>query len=377
MNSLHISANTMEEKRQIEAAVYAFGLEDTCTKVEEFGKGHINRTYAVSVSDDRGTEIPRFILQNINTEVFENLDQVMDNIFQVTEYIREQILKEGGDPDRETLSYIRTKSGDLYFTDEKGQPWRCLKFIANSVCYQRVEREEQFYQSAKSFGHFLRQLEGYPAERLYETIPRFHDTKKRFDDFLKAVDLDKMGRASLCQDEIAFIMAREEDCSVLKRQLEEKILPLRVTHNDTKLNNILFDKDTDKGLCIIDLDTMMPGLAAHDFGDSIRFGASTGAEDEPDLEQVHFDLHLYEVYAKGYLEAAGKVLTKEEIMSLPWGARLMTLESGIRFLTDYLNGDVYFKTAYPEHNLVRARTQLKLVAEMEAQFEAMKQVVTQ
>ena len=186
---------------------------------------------------------------------------------------------------------------------------------------------------------------------------------------------DVKNRAGQCREEIDFALAREEDCGVLMKQLQEGILPLRVTHNDTKLNNILFDADTDQGLCIIDLDTIMPGLAANDFGDSIRFGASTAEEDEPDLSKVHFDIHLYELYVKGYLEMARDVLTPAEIDSLPWGARLMTLECGMRFLADYLQGDVYFKTAYPDHNLVRARTQFRLVKEMEEQFDSMYEIL--
>ena len=307
--------------------------------------------------------------------VFKNPDQVMDNIFGVTEYLRNIIRQEGGDLDREALSYIKTKSGETYFEDDNGQPWRCLHYVANSICHQQVERPEQFYQSALSFGHFLKQLGDYPAESLYETIPQFHDTVKRLRDFKDAQRKDVKNRARKCKPEIEFVLSREDDCGVLMKQLEEGKLPLRVTHNDTKLNNILFDADTDEGLCIIDLDTIMPGLAANDFGDSIRFGASTAEEDEPDLDKVHFDINLYDIYTKGYLEMAKDVLTPAEIASLPWGARLMTLECGMRFLADYLQGDVYFKTAYPEHNLVRARTQFRLVKEMEEQFDQMNEIL--
>ena len=216
-----------------------------------------------------------------------------------------------------------------------------------------VESPEQFYQSARSFGHFLKQLGEYPAESLYETIPNFHHTVKRFEAFAQSVQRDVKNRARLCRPEIEFALAREKDCGVLMSQMEEGILPL----------------------CIIDLDTIMPGLAANDFGDSIRFGASTAEEDERDLDKVHFDINLYELYVKGYLEMAKDVLTPEEKQSLPWGARLMTFECGIRFLMDFLQGDTYFKTAYPEHNLVRARTQFRLVQEMEDQFDEMCRIV--
>ncbi len=363
------------DSRSLEDAVYAFGFGPQCSYVKPFGEGHINETYAVYMPGQDGKEVPLYVLQRININVFKNPDQVMDNIFGVTEYLRNIIRQEGGDLDRETLSYIKTKDGESYFEDDNGQPWRCLHYVPNSVCYQQVERPEQFYQSALSFGHFLKQLGEYPAESLYETIPQFHDTRKRFRDFVEAERKDVKNRARVCRSEIDFVLAREKDCGTLMEQLEDGVLPLRVTHNDTKLNNILFDKDTEEGLCIIDLDTIMPGLAANDFGDSIRFGASTAEEDEQDLEKVHFDIDLYEIYVKGYLEMAKEVLTPAEIESLPWGARLMTLECGMRFLADFLQGDVYFKTAYPEHNLVRARTQFRLVKEMEEQFDKMKDVL--
>ena len=363
------------DSRSLEDAVYAFGFGLQCSYVKPFGEGHINETYAVYMPGADGKDTPLYVLQRININVFKNPDQVMANIFGVTEYLRSMIREEGGDLDREALSYIKTKSGESYFEDADGQPWRCLHYVPDSVCYQMVERPEQFYQSALSFGHFLKQLGDYPAESLYETIPKFHDTVKRFHDFKDALRKDVKNRARLCREEIEFVLAREDDCGVLMKQLEEGILPLRVTHNDTKLNNILFDKNTGEGLCIIDLDTIMPGLAANDFGDSIRFGASTAEEDEKDLNKVHFDIELYRIYVKGYLEMAKDVLTPAENASLPWGARLMTLECGMRFLADFLQGDVYFKTTYPEHNLVRARTQFRLVKEMEEQFDQMQEIV--
>ena len=360
--------------RDLEDALYAFGFGPQCSYVKPFGEGHINETYAVYMPTEEGDEFA-YILQRVNNNVFKDPAGVMENIFGVTEYLRNVIREEGGDPDRETLSCIKTKSGCTYFEDSEGQPWRCYNYIPNSVCYQLVEEPEQFYQSGSSFGHFLKQLGDYPASSLKETIPDFHNTVKRFENFTRALKRDIKNRAAACKGEIAFVLDREKDCSVLVKQQEEGTLPLRVTLNDTKLNNILFDADTGKGLCIIDLDTIMPGLAANDFGDSIRFGAATAEEDEQNLDLMHFDISLYELYVKGYLEATKDVLTPEEIESLPWGARLMTLECGMRFLTDYLEGDTYFKTAYPEHNLVRARTQFRLVDEMEQQFEKMQEIV--
>lgn len=363
------------DSKALEDALYAFGFGNLCSYVKAFGQGHINETYAVYMPSENGKDEPYYILQRLNTNVFKEPAQVMENIYGVTEYLRKVIWLEGGDPDRETMSYIKTKSGENYYEDYEGQPWRCSNYIENSVCYQLVEKPEQFYQSARSFGHFLKQLGEYPAESLYETIPNFHHTVKRFETFSQAVQRDVKNRVRLCAPEIEFVMGREKDCSVLVGQFQSGQLPVRVTHNDTKLNNILFDRVTGEGLCIIDLDTIMPGLAANDFGDSIRFGASTAEEDEKDLDKVHFDIELYRLYAKGYLEMAKDVLTEAEIESLPWGARLMTLECGIRFLTDFLQGDTYFKTAYSDHNLVRARTQFRLVKEMEEQFDQMCSII--
>ena len=356
--------------RNLEDALYAFGFGSQCSYVKPFGEGHINETYAVYMPTDKGEEFA-YILQRVNNNVFKDPAGVMENIFGVTEYLRNVVREEGGDPDRETLSCIKTKNGCTYFEDSEGQPWRSYHYIQNSVCYQLVENPEQFYQSGASFGHFLKQLGNYPAASLKETIPNFHNTVNRFENFQIALKRDIKNRAVTCKPEIQFVLDRKEDCKVLVEQQENGTLPIRVTHNDTKLNNILFDADTGKGLCIIDLDTIMPGLAANDFGDSVRFGAATAEEDEKDLSKMHFDISLYELYTKGYLEETRDVLTPEEAVSLAWGARLMTLECGMRFLTDYLQGDTYFKTAYPEHNLVRARTQFRLVDEMEQQFDKM------
>lgn len=356
--------------RDLEDALYAFGFGPQCSYVKPFGEGHINETYAVYMPTDKGEEFA-YILQRVNNNVFKDPAGVMENIFGVTEYLRNVVREEGGDPDRETLSCIKTKNGCTFFEDSEGQPWRSYHYIPNSVCYQLVEDPEQFYQSGASFGHFLKQLGSYPAASLKETIPDFHNTVKRFENFEIALKRDIKNRSVTCKPEIQFVLERKEDCKVLVKQQENGTLPIRVTHNDTKLNNILFDADTGKGLCIIDLDTIMPGLAANDFGDSIRFGAATAEEDEKDLSKMHFDISLYELYAKGYLEETRDVLTPEEAASLAWGARLMTFECGMRFLTDYLQGDTYFKTAYPEHNLVRARTQFRLVDEMEQQFDKM------
>ena len=358
----------------LEDALFAFKLGEKASFVKPFGAGHINDTYAVYLTEDGRDEL-RYVIQRINTSVFKKPKDVMENIFGVTEYLRRRILARGGDADREALSYLKTKTGAYFFEDAAGSPWRCYHYIADSVCIESARDARDFYNSARSFGAFLRELEGYPADTLHETIEKFHDTRSRYADFERAVRRDVKNRAKLCREEIAFITKRKADCAVLMDLLEAGELPLRVTHNDTKLNNVLFDEKTGEALCVIDLDTIMPGLAANDYGDSIRFGASTAAEDEKNLDKVHFDFGLFEAYTRGYLETAGSALTAKEKETLPWGARLMTLECGMRFLTDFLQGDTYFKVTHPTHNLERCRTQLRLVAEMEQRFEEMQRTV--
>ena len=273
------------------------------------------------------------------------------------------------------MEVIRTRKGEDYYTDSQGGAWRVFPFVDNTYCYQTAETPELFAASGRAFGKFQRMLNGYPAETLYETIPHFHDTEDRLAKLKAAVEADVMGRVKDCGPEIDFVMARQDDCSVALQALRDGVLPLRVTHNDTKLNNVLIDKATGEGLCVIDLDTTMPGLSINDFGDSIRFGANHCAEDEKDLSKVYIDLELYATYTEAFLEGAGGSLTDAEIAYLPWGAKLMTLECGIRFLTDYLVGDTYFHIHREGQNLDRCRTQFKLVADMEAQWEQMHQIV--
>ena len=358
---------TQELLRQ---AAAAFAFDRPAGEAERFGAGHINDTFAVWAAD----RSKRWILQRINTDTFTDPAGLMENVTGVTAYLRRQIIERGGDPDRETLNVIPTLDGKPYYTDTEGGAWRAYIFVEGTVCLQKVENERDFYTAAETFGNFQNQLAGYPAATLHETIARFHDTPNRYANFEKALAADVMGRAREIGPEIAFIRAREADCHVLVDQLAAGVLPLRVTHNDTKLNNVLIDQATGKGICVIDLDTVMPGLSAYDFGDSIRFGANDCAEDEPDQSKVHFSLHLYKVFAEGYLAAAGSAMTEAERRSLPWGAKLMTLECGIRFLTDYLEGDHYFKISRPDQNLDRARTQFTLVQGMEREFDAMTQL---
>ena len=343
-----------------------FQIEEKEYSVELHGNGHINHTYAVTVEGQN-----KYILQRINTDIFKNTQALMENIVHVTDYLREKIINAGGDPKRETLTLVQTKNNNSYYTDEEGCCWRVYLFIENAKTFDRVENEEVFYQSAVAFGRFQALLADYPAETLHETIPDFHNTPKRYLDFEKAVEEDIANRAHEVEKEIEFIRARKEEMSILSDMQKWGELPVRVTHNDTKLNNIMMDSTTHKAICIIDLDTVMPGLSVHDFGDAIRFGANTAAEDEPDISKVSLSLPLYELYVKGFLEGCGGQLTGKEIEMFPMGAKMMTLECGMRFLTDYLQGDTYYKIKHKHHNLDRCRSQLALVADMEIKWEQM------
>ena len=342
----------------------AFRLEGRPVSCERYGQGHINETYLVR------TDAPRdYILQKIAHHVFHDVPALMRNIQLVTEHIARR------DPDpRHTMRIVPTVSGAAYFEDGEGGWWRVYEFVTDSLCLQAPETLEDFRQSAIAFGTFQRLLSDFPVAELAESIPHFHDTPDRFRKLHAAIEADKVGRAHQVREEIAFALAQERYADRNTSLRASGALPLRVTHNDTKLNNVLLDATTRRALCVIDLDTVMPGLVADDFGDSIRFGASTAREDEKDLSRVSLSLERYEAYTRGFLEASGGSLTQEELRSLPWGARLMTLEVGIRFLTDYLEGDVYFHTAYPEHNLDRMRTQFTLVADMERKWADMERL---
>ena len=351
----------------------AWDFPETLVGAVRYGQGHINDTFCVLCQAQEG-DCVRFILQGLSGAAFPHPEELMENFAGITSFLRERIIAQGGDPLRETLSLVRTRDGKDFYTDSNGKVWRLTPFIENTDCFQRAT-PELFEASARAFGRFQRMLAGYPAEKLHEAIPNFHNTEDRLAKFEAVLKADKLGRAAQVLEEIQFVLDRRGDCSVAMEALRGGVLPLRVTHNDTKLNNILIDRDTGEGVCVIDLDTTMPGLSINDFGDSIRFGANHSAEDEKDLGKVNFDIELYEAYTRGFLQGAAGSLTEAELEYLPWGARLMTLECGIRFLTDYLDGDHYFRIHYPEQNLDRCRTQFKLVRDMEQQFEAMAAVV--
>ena len=349
----------------MQSVLSRFALLSAPVSSEPFGSGHINGTQLVACEDGA-----RYILQQINTNVFRQPEALMRNIELVTQHLRTKVT----DP-RGVLRLIFTRDGQSYAV-ENGAYWRVYALVENSVCYQ-IATPELFYESAVAFGRFQNQLSDFPAEQLAETIPRFHDTPARFAAFCRAAAKNAAGRAGDVQREIDFVRARADFSRVLTEMQSAGGLPLRVTHNDTKINNVLFDAATGKALCVIDLDTVMPGLSVNDFGDAIRFGASTAAEDERDLSKVHFDLNLYETYVKGYLSTCGGSLTQAEKAMLPTGAKMMTLECGMRFLADHLDGDVYFHVSRAGQNLDRARTQFRLVEEMEKSWGQMHNIVEQ
>ena len=355
-------------------ALDAFDFGAPVVGAIRFGQGHINDTFVVHTQPENMC-CRRFILQRMSSAAFKRPDQLMENIIGVTSYLGREIEKNGGERSREALEVIRPRSGQPYLTDSEGGAWRLYPFVEHTVCYQSAETPELFAASGRAFGRFQKLLQGYPADTLYETIPNFHNTEDRLAKLKAAIQADTLGRSGQCQEEIKFVLNREADCSVALSALREGKLPLRVTHNDTKLNNVLMDEKTGEGICIIDLDTVMPGLSINDFGDSIRFGANHSAEDETDLTKVNLDLDLFAVYTEAFLSEAGDALTDAEIAYLPWGAKLMTLECGIRFLTDYLEGDTYFHIARERHNLDRCRTQFKLVGDMEAHWSELEAIV--
>lgn len=356
----------------IEEIINKFQFKGDFLSIEPFGFGHINSTYAVYFKFINKRPI-RYILQKINTNIFKNPIELMENIDSVTTHIKNKIIEAGGNPEQETLTVIKTKNNELLHKDSEGNHWRAYIFIEDATCYQTVEKPILFYNAARAFGKFQRLLSDFPADKLFEVIPNFHNTANRYKDFITAVENNITGRANDIQAEIQFIKDREADCNVFVNLIQKGELPLRVTHNDTKLNNIMMDNKTDNGICIIDLDTIMPGSVLYDFGDSIRFGASTAEEDERDLSKVNFSIELFEEYAKGYLSEAN--LIPIEIENLALSAKIMTLECGMRFLGDHINGDTYFKIHRENHNLDRARTQFKLVADMEKQLENMNKII--
>ena len=351
----------------------SYNLSDVLLKfgincgASSYGNGHINDTY---LTDDG-----KYILQRINGNVFKDPDGVMNNILEVTKYMREALKKLGRDYERETMTVINTVDGKPYYLTDQGDFFRVYLFISDTVTYQTVENAEVFYNAAIAFGNFQKMIADFPAHKLNETIKDFHNTKVRYENFKKSVEQNKSGRAEQVKEEIKFVTEREHYCDVVNEAIKEKTVPLRVTHNDTKLNNVLMDKKTGKGVCVIDLDTVMPGSLLYDFGDSLRFGTNTAREDEVDLSKVTCSLEYFEAFTKGFMEVMADTMTEKEIELLPFSAILMTFECGMRFLADHIDGDKYFKISRPNHNLDRSRNQFKLVYDMEQKLPQMKKIV--
>lgn len=337
------------------------------SEINPYGDGHINHTYL--------TTSRKYIMQRINTNIFTKPHELMENIYNVTEHVRKKIIAEGGNPDRETLTIIPTLKGDKYYKTEDNEYYRVYKFVDDTAYYSVAEDPVQLYHAARAFGKFQNMLNDFPIDKLYETIPDFHNTRARFSQLLQAIKEDRSGRLKFVEKEVNWALEQEFMVDEITNAIKDGSVPLRVTHNDTKINNVLFDKESGKGICVIDLDTVMPGSLLYDYGDALRAGAATAAEDEKNLSLMWFDMAAFRQFTKGYLEEMLPVMTKKEIELLPLSARMLTYECGIRFLADYLNGDTYFKTSREEHNLDRARTQFKICKDIDKKREEMESVV--
>lgn len=357
----------MERKTEEELLRTAerFDIGHKAVSCVPYGGGHINGTWLVQTAGGG-----QYILQTVNTSVFTDPEAVMENIERVSSHL----LAKGVNP-REVMRIVRTVTGENHYTAPDGSFFRMLVFVPDSICLSRPASPADFRECALAFGRFQKNLADFPAAVLHETIPDFHHTPKRYAALMQAAEEDCCGRAAGVRRELDFARAREKFCSVLLDAAADGRLPLRVSHNDTKSDNVLLDAADRTALCVIDLDTIMPGFSVTDFGDAIRFGANTAAEDERDLRLVGLDLEMFDAYADGFLEGCGGSLPDSEILLLPEGAMIMTLENGMRFLTDYLRGDVYYRTEYPDHNLVRCRTQFRLLEEMERHLPEMRETV--
>lgn len=337
-----------------------FPLDGRPISVEPITAGHINRSYLVSCDSGR-----RYVLQRVNRFVFHDVGAIMENLRQLRDYLR------GSTEAPPMVCFIDALDGESFIEDAEGGAWRLCPYVENSLSLLRPESEADFCESATAFGRFQHALRDFPVGRLNDTIPRFHDTPDRFRQLRAAMEADPCGRLDAVTRELDFTLARKERASVLQTCRESGEVPLRVTHNDTKMSNVLLDAKTRRALCVIDLDTVMPGLSAYDFGDAIRAGAATGAEDG---EGIRLELSYYAAFVRGFLSACPHLTAREREL-LPFGAWTMTLECGVRFLTDFLSGDPYFSITHPMHNLERARAQFSLAEDMERRFEEMREIV--
>ncbi len=354
---------------EIKHIIKNFKYNGAYKNVDNLTSGLINSTYKLTYTYE-GTDLA-YVLQKINKFVFKDPDAIMNNIKQISDHINLHLDKNDPSYSRRYLQFIETTEGGYLYKDDNGDCWRSYVFIDNATAYNEITEPYIFYEVGKGFGEFQKRLVDFPAEALTDTIPNFHNTKQRFYDFVAAVAADKAGRVSRIEKEIDFLFDRRKKMNAIVDRLERGEIPVRVTHNDTKLNNVLIDNTTHKAICVIDLDTVMSGSSLYDYGDAIRYGASTASEDEADLSKITLDMELFRLFTKGFLSETADVFEKEEILSLPLGVEVMTCELAMRFLTDYINGDVYFKTNSPEHNLIRARAQMRLLEDIESKHDEM------
>ncbi|MGL4656241.1 MAG: phosphotransferase enzyme family protein [Sarcina sp.] len=359
----------MESNSLLGEILSNFRFKGKLYKQKQHHVGNINDTFILTFMD--GENKNKYIVQRINHHVFTEPEKLMENMVGITKHITNKVKEAGGDVSRESLKLVKTVDDKYFYETESGDYYRAFPFIRKARTYMKVESDVHIYEAGKALGKFQKQLSDYKVEDLHEVIKDFHNTPVRYLDFEKAIEEDKADRVKLAMNEIKFIMDRRNELSRLTELLEEGKLPLRVTHNDTKFNNIMIDDETGKAVCVIDLDTVMPGLSLYDFGDAIRSGCSTAAEDETDLNNVTIDMNLYKRFVEGVFEECRDTLNDYERKNMAFSAKLITIELAMRFLTDYLNGDTYFKVNSETHNLERTRNQLKLASEMEKNMEEM------
>ncbi|MGI6173504.1 MAG: phosphotransferase enzyme family protein [Christensenellales bacterium] len=350
-----------------------FSFRGKYKTAEEIHSGNINNTYHLVYTE--GRKEFHYTLQHINTYVFKDPCAVMQNIAMVTNHLKESYQKDGISFDRRVLELVYTRDGESFYLDKDGDYWRAYVYINHATAHDYVKKPEHFFETGRAFGEFQKRLADFPAHDLTETIPGFHNTTKRFYAFVRSIDVDKANRVRDLDDEIEFFFQRRKMMGAIVKPLESGVLPLRATHNDTKINNVMIDDKTDKALCVIDLDTVMPGSSLYDYGDAIRFGASTAAEDEPKTEKISLDLEKFTLFTRGYLSETNGFLKPEELQLLPLGVKVITCELAMRFLTDYMDGDPYFRVRSPDHNLIRARAQMKLLTDIERKEDEMQSIV--
>jgi len=358
--------------QNLEKVTSQFNIKGTVDSVEPFGDGLINTSYKVKT---READAPNYLLQLINHHIFQNVPMLTKNIWRVTSHIRKKLEEQNvADIDRKVLTPIDTQEGKGFYQDGDGNYWRMFLFIEGARTYNQLTNSRQAHMGGKAFGQFQRLVSDLPGEPLYPVIEGFHNTEMRINTFKERVKEDPAGRIKDVQPEVDFLMERSEEYKKIIQMGREGKIPERIVHQDTKFNNVLLDEN-DNILCVIDLDTVMPGYVCYDLGDAIRTGASTGKEDDPDLDKVNIDMDLYEGFVNGYLEETREVLTPAEIDTLAFGAKLLTYEQAVRFLDDYINNDKYYKTEYPDHNRVRAKAQIKLLQSMEENWTRMQEIV--